>query len=224
MSLEISKIIRTKRKTVALVITTDARLIVRAPLYTPQEYIRRLVEKKRDWIERKQQEMAGRNETYIQKQYVNGEDFLLLGSRCRLEYSDVVSSVVVTSGRLLLPIDRRGEAEELIKGWYKDEAQKVFKERTEYYASRIGIKYKSVRVSTAVRRWGSCGINGTLNLSWRLIMAPMRIIDSVVVHELVHIEFRSHSKDFWTRVLMIMPDYNQQKKWLIDNQRLFETV
>ena len=71
-----------------------------------------------------------------------------------------------------------------------------------------GIKYKSVRVSAATRRWGSCGVNGMLNLSWRLVMAPLRVIDSVVVHELAHIEFRNHSKDFWARVRMIMHVFN----------------
>jgi predicted metal-dependent hydrolase len=87
-----------------------------------------------------------------------------------------------------------------------------------------GIKYKSVRVSAATRRWGSCGVNGTLNFTWRLVMAPLRVIDSVVVHELAHIEFRNHAKDFWATVRMIMPDYDQQRKWLEEHKRLLEVM
>jgi hypothetical protein len=224
MSIEISEIVRTRRKTIALVITPDAKLIVRAPLSTPKEYIRRLVEKKREWIKRKQQEIARRNETYVKKQFVNGEDFMLLGGRYVLEYTGTVLSVVLESGRLLLPTDQQSEAAKLIKEWYYNEARRVFEERVKYYASMTGLKHKSVRVSAAARRWGSCGVNDTLNLSWRLVMAPLRVIDSVVVHELVHTEIRNHSKGFWARVRMIMPDYDQQRKWLKENQRLLEIM
>jgi predicted metal-dependent hydrolase len=224
MGIKINEIIRTRRKTIALVIAADARLIVRAPLSTSREYIDRVVERKKGWIQRKQQEIIRRNEAYLPKQYLNGDDFLLLGASYRLEYNSDVSAVVFEGGRLLMPLNRQSEAATLIRQRYVDEAKEVFQQRTEYYASVMNIKYKSVRLSTATRRWGSCGINGTLNFSWRLIMAPVRVIDSVVVHELSHIEFRNHSKDFWTRVRMTMPDYDCQKKWLADNQRLLETV
>ena len=147
-----------------------------------------------------------------------------LGERYCLEYTGTVSSVALECGSLLLPKDRTSEAAKLIKKWYRDEAQKVFEERVKYYAFVTGLQYKSVRASAAARRWGSCGVNGTLNLSWRLVMAPLRVIDSVVVHELVHTEFRNHSKGFWARVRKIMPDYDQQKKWLKENQRILEIM
>lgn len=68
--------------------------------------------------------------------------------------------------------------------WYKNEAQKVIQERVEYYSQLTGIKYKSVTITDAKRRWGSCGPKGSLNFTWRLVMAPLRVIDYVVVHEL----------------------------------------
>ena len=222
MGVKISEIIRTKRKTLALEITADAKLIVRAPLSTPQEYISRMVERKSGWVRRKQQEIVRRNETYVQKQFENGEDYMFLGNRYRLEYSRAVSSVTLEGGRLLLPTAQKSEAAKLIKAWYRHEAQKVFEERVRHYAAITGLKYKSVRVSAALTRWGSCGINGTLNFSWRLAMAPLCVIDAIVVHELVHIEFRNHSKKYWSRVRMIMPDYDQQKKWIKENQRKLE--
>jgi predicted metal-dependent hydrolase len=224
VSIEISEIIRTKRKTIALVVTTDAKLIVRAPLSTPKKYIDSLVEKKSGWIIRKQQEIARRNEAYAHKPYVNGKDFMFLGSSCRLEYSSQVSSVVLECSKIILPIDQKSETAKLIREYYLEAGRRIFRERTEYYACLTGIKYKSVRVSAATRRWGSCGVNGTLNFTWRLVMTPLRVIDSVVVHELAHIEFRNHSKDFWARVRMIMPDYDQQRKWLEEHKRLLEVM
>lgn len=224
MSIEISEIIRSKRKTIALVVTTDARVLVRAPLSTPKKYIDSLVKQKSGWIIRKQQEIARRNEAYAHQLYVNGKDFMLLGSSCRLEYSDQVSSILLAHSKIILPIDQKRQTTKLIREYYLETARRIFRERTEYYACLTGIKYKSVRVSAATRRWGSCGINGTLNFAWRLVMAPLRVVDSVVVHELAHIEFRNHSKDFWARVRMIMPDYDQQRKWLEEHQRLLEVT
>jgi predicted metal-dependent hydrolase len=224
VNIEISEIIRSKRKTIALVVTTDARVLVRAPLSTPKKYIQSLVKQKSGWIIRKQQEIARRNEVYADQLSANGKDFMILGSSCQLEYSDQVSSIVLAPNKIILPIDQKRETKQLIRAYYVETASRIFRERTEYYACLTGIKYKSVRVSSATRRWGSCGINGTLNLTWRLAMAPLRVIDSVVVHELAHIEFRNHSKEFWARVRMIMPDYDRQRKWLEEHQRLLEVM
>jgi predicted metal-dependent hydrolase len=224
VDIEISEIIRTKRKTIALVVTANANLIVRAPLSTPRKYIDSLVEKKSGWIRRKQQEMVRRNENYASDLYANRECLMLLGSVYRIEYSDKTPSVILESGRVLLPADQKSETDKLIREYCLEAARKIFRERTEHYACLAGIKYKSVRVSAATRRWGSCGVNGTLNFTWRLVMAPLRVVDSVVVHELAHIEFKNHSKDFWARVRMIMPDYDQQRKWLEDHQRLLEVM
>ena len=62
------------------------------------------------------------------------------------------------------------------------------------------------------RRWGSSGSKGTVNFSWRLIMAPLEIIDYVIVHELVHLEQRDHSRLFWDKVKSIMPDFKKRQK------------
>ncbi len=60
---------------------------------------------------------------------------------------------------------------------------------------------------------------GDLNLSWHLILAPMEIIDYVIVHELVHLEVKNHSKYFWNKVRTVMPDYNDRRYWLKQNGR-----
>jgi predicted metal-dependent hydrolase len=63
-------------------------------------------------------------------------------------------------------------------------------------------------------RWGSCTSMGIINLNWRLFLAPMRIIDYVIVHELAHLRYHNHSKDFWNLVRSIIPDYEERKEWL----------
>ncbi|MCX6013893.1 MAG: M48 family metallopeptidase, partial [Chloroflexi bacterium] len=80
------------------------------------------------------------------------------------------------------------------------------------------IKYKNVRITSAQTRWGSCSGHGNLYFSWRLIMAPLEVIDYVVIHELAHIHMKNHSPKFWEKVESMYPDYVACKKWLRDNQ------
>jgi hypothetical protein len=87
-------------------------------------------------------------------------------------------------------------------------------------ATELGLVYASLRITSARRRWGSCGPKGTLNFSWRLVMAPPPVIDYVIVHELAHLEIRNHSRLFWERVARWSPDYKQQQAWLKANGRL----
>ncbi len=88
------------------------------------------------------------------------------------------------------------------------------------YSEMTGLIHRSIKITSAKKRFGSCSPNGSLNFSWRLMMAPLNIIDYVVVHELVHIEERNHSKNFWNKVRIILPDYKQSEKWLKDNSQL----
>ncbi|WP_461570694.1 M48 family metallopeptidase, partial [Thermincola ferriacetica] len=207
MSIEIHEIILSKRKTIALVVTADAKLVVRAPLNTPTDYIKSLVQKKKKWITEKQQAIVLRNEIHKEKQFVNGEGFLYLGDSYKLEISKDEQQVILKHGRLILPETELRTAGEKIRRWYKNEAKRVIQERVKYYSQLTGIKYKSVKITDAKRRWGSCGPKGSLNFTWRLVMAPLRVIDYVVVHELAHIEFADHSKEYWVRVRTIMPDF-----------------
>jgi len=71
-----------------------------------------------------------------------------------------------------------------------------------------------LRITNARKRWGSCSVKGNLNFTWRLIMAPLQVIDYVVVHELVHIKEKNHSKNFWNHVSSYLPDYKQKRKEL----------
>jgi predicted metal-dependent hydrolase len=63
-------------------------------------------------------------------------------------------------------------------------------------------------------RWASCGSIGVLNFHWKCMMAPPRIIDYIVVHELCHFHHRNHTDAFWNEVDKVMPDYRERKEWL----------
>jgi predicted metal-dependent hydrolase len=89
--------------------------------------------------------------------------------------------------------------------------------RVKMLAQTNGFTYKSIRINSAVTRWGSCGPSNTLNFSWRLLAAPPDVIDSVILHELVHTEIKNHSSRFYTKLASVKPDYKESEKWLKNN-------
>ena len=123
-------------------------------------------------------------------------------------------------GSIKLSRDALPKAPLVFKNWYRQQAAKILAERSQWYASRHGFAYQKIRISSALTRWGSCSSKGTLSFTWRLVMAPIPVIDYVVVHELVHLQVKNHSKEFWGRVELIMPDYKQKIKWLKENGHL----
>ena len=94
--------------------------------------------------------------------------------------------------------------------------------RMESFAERHGFSYRSVRISAAQTRWGSCSGKGHINFSFRLVMAPFFVIDSVVAHELAHLAHPNHSKLFWRAVADILPDFETGRHWLKKNGHLLE--
>jgi len=93
-------------------------------------------------------------------------------------------------------------------------AAELIPQRVAYYSGLTGISYLRVKINSAKKRWGSCSARGNLNFSWRLALAPLEVIDYVVVHELAHIIHRNHSKRFWALVSKLYPNYKTCRKWL----------
>ena len=93
-------------------------------------------------------------------------------------------------------------------------AEKRLNERVSAYTSKVSVEPKAVVVKNQMKRWGSCTSEGTLYLNWRIIMAPMSVVDYVIVHELTHMQTPDHSSAFWKDVSKVLPDYERRKEWL----------
>lgn len=100
---------------------------------------------------------------------------------------------------------------------YRDAAADYIPKRVSYYHTFTGGNYSKITIRDQKTRWGSCSAKGTLSFSFRLMMAPPRVLDYVVVHELCHLTYMNHSKDFWNMVESILPDYKEHRKWLKEN-------
>ena len=101
-----------------------------------------------------------------------------------------------------------------------DKALKYIPERVAYFAKQIGVDYGRITIRNQKTRWGSCSSRGNLNFNCLLMLAPPEVIDYVVVHELCHRKQMNHSKDFWSEVEKVIPNYKQSEKWLKDEGTL----
>ncbi|MCK4532445.1 M48 family metallopeptidase [bacterium] len=215
--IRIDKIIRSKRRTLALEIEPDASLIVRAPQRISLDYIEQIVQKKRLWIQSKQQLTREKYVKIQSKEFVNGEGFLYLGHTYSLS---IVNNNVpfLFDNEFLLSRHYLPKGRKLFMDWYKKAAYQKIGDRLDRYSSLSGLKYNKFGITIAQKRWGSCNYKNNLSFSWRLIMAPLRVIDYVVVHELVHTVEKNHSKRFWSRVKLLDPNYQNNKKWIKENE------
>jgi len=220
LNIDIEKIVRTKRKTIALQITDDGTLIIRSPLEATDETIMKVIARHKKWIESKKRYIDSRDPKYAPKEFVNGEGFLYLGNYYRLKIVDSQKEPLKFENGFYLSREALPQAREVFINWYKNMAYQKILERVQWYAKKGGFKYNKINITNAQKRWGSCSLKGNLNFSWRIIMAPLNVLDYVVVHELVHLVEYNHKKTFWNKVKVLMPYYEQYKDWLKNNGHL----
>jgi predicted metal-dependent hydrolase len=220
--IKIEKIIRSKRRSIAMYINSDAELIVRAPFNTSEKTINKVVLKYKDRLQKTQEEVRLRNLKFNKKEFVDGERFLYLGNYYNLKLMDNPEILLDFKDEFLLSKKYLSYAKNIFIIWYKRRAYEKISQRVEWYAQKNGFEYNKINITNAQKRWGSCSHRGNLSFSWRLIMAPLPIIDSVVVHELVHLEVKNHSKTFWNKVGNLDPEYKEHKSWLKNNGYLLK--
>jgi predicted metal-dependent hydrolase len=217
--IRIEKIVRSHRRTIALIITPEAHLIVRAPLRAPAAMIDEVIREKSGWIRKKMGEMRGRPHAVVHS-YEEGEIFWFLGRPYPLHIVDSAGDGIQRTDRLCVSHTIKPDIRSGIQRWYRKEAYKEIHSRCMWFSMMTGYSPSSVRITDACQRWGSCNHRGGLNFSWRLIQAPLGIVDYVIVHELVHLRQPDHSRRFWVKVKELMPDYERRREWLRENERL----
>ena len=217
MPVEIDQIIRTKRKTIALIVKPDGSLLVRAPMRATNKSIQEFVSRNTQWIEKTRVKIKAVSPPRP-KQYLPGEEFEYLGNAYPLEIVvEQNKDLLLEDGKFKLAASSQDKAETVFERWYKQQARQILTERVEFHACQNGFEYCSIGITSARTRWGSCSAKGALNFSWRLIQAPMEAVDYVVIHELVHTVIHDHSRKYWRKLEQTLPDYRERRKWLKSN-------
>ncbi len=215
--MKIDRLVRSNRKTIALIIQKDGTFIVRAPHRLSIQRILDVVKGRQAWIETQQASIRQSWEAFHRHSFTTGEAFYYLGNIYPLEIVETASQALSLDGRFYLRRRDLPQARQVFETWYRQRASEIMTERVGWYAAQYGFSYQRIRLTSALTRWGSCNPKGGLNFTWRLVMAPLAVIDNVVVHELVHTRIRNHSYEFWKQVQNIFPDYKTCDSWLKQN-------
>ena len=220
------KVIRTGRRKTASVKVEEGRVFAAVPDSLSDSRIEALLARKSRWIKEKLR--LQRDAVPVKpKQYISGEHFTYLGRNYRLQVATGKSvAVKLRQGRLWVHVpggrDGPGEVRDALTQWYRTHADQKLKEKVERYAGIIGVSPKAVCIKTFKSRWGSCDSRGLVQFNWKIIIAPNRIVDYLVVHELCHLKEHNHSPLFWKCVESVFPDYQECREWLKLNGRILQ--
>ena len=219
---------RSNRKSIGITIERDGAVIVRAPVRVSLDEIEKLVSDKQVWIQQKLSQKALLSREKPKREFVNGQGFLYLGRSYRLRYVNGTrssESYKIQNGQALrlrhgyfeLGVREKHNARKHFISWYTRKTEKKLKERVPRYDKRIGVQVEKFRVSSLGHRWASLSRNGVINFNYRSVMAPIWVFDYILVHEMIHMIERRHSRRFWQIVARVIPDYEEHARWLSAN-------
>ncbi len=205
------------RRTIAMHIEPDGKILVKAPRFVSDGDIRRFIERHSDWIEKHQSRITAVRESK------KDDEYLFLGKSLTLSPGNH-TTISVKEDKLLFPKALLFRKEKEITSWYLTQARQIITKQTEKFAREMQADYRDITFSDTKSQWGRCTRDNRLQFSWRLVMAPILVLNYVVIHELSHTTEKNHSRAFWARVRQINPSYRQQLKWLKEHGSSLKVV
>jgi Predicted metal-dependent hydrolase len=181
--------------------------------------VKGILDSKRSWIlsKLKKEELRSPKKRI---RYISGESVSYLGRKYPLRISyGLQNALSLKEGKFEFTIfDRKKSYNDTVKklmfAWYQGRARRLLVKKTKIFSESMGVSPQSITVKDYKSRWGACSIKGHLFFNWRIIMAPIKIIDYLVVHELCHLLEYNHSKNFWNHVSNNCVHYEKSRKWL----------
>jgi len=213
-----------KRKTLNITVERDRSVVVRAPEGTDPQKIRHAVESKQLWIYEKirhPQKYQGIPHP-PGKELVSGESMLYLGRNYRIDIVEDDYGGIRFANKFIVSKTTLSCARQWFRDWYIAKAKEKINPKVRHHAKNMGVEYNKVRISDLKYRWGSCTPKDNLNFNWRLIKAPMFVIDYVIVHELAHLMESNHTAQFWNIIEAQLPGSRKAKDWLKEHGAIIE--
>ncbi len=211
------KIIKSFRKSISMKIDKAWEIIIKAPLFLSKKKIEDFVNKNKSWVEEKTQLILDGV-----KKYIEWEKFMYFWEDYELKFSSDVKNIDFDWKYFYIDKNHKNNVEALFEYFYKKEARTYIQERTDFISKKYNLEFNKFKITSAKTRWWSCSSTRNISFSYRLIMAPIKTIDYVIVHELAHLNEMNHSKNFWNLVEKMMSwiypwDYKVYKKWLSEH-------
>ena len=201
----------------AVTVDPAGSVLVLAPQGLPPARLDAIVTRKAAWIARRLRRAESHGPSPAPREFVSGESVLYLGRHYRLKVRpDETGEARLRGGWLHVPAPSGAQQATRVRAamiaWFRRHAGERLPARVEAWRAKAGVCAPRVVVADQRKRWGSCDQRGTVRLNWRIVQAPMRLVDYVVVHELVHLRHRGHGRDYWQAVGRVMPDYERRRE------------
>ncbi len=223
---------RRSRRAIRMRLQIDSlgKVTLVAPWFSTQSQIHSFADRHQAWLQKHLVRLERQKALRPTLRYRSGDQFYYFGEPLQLEIlpSDLKRpSLKVREDRMIITLHRQigknegtDSAKKVIRDFYRKKAEEVIRDRLDHFNAHYGFRFHRVAFRDQKSRWGSCSRAGNLNFNWRLIMAPIEVIDYVVVHELCHLGQMNHGSRFWALVEEVMPDHKAHRKWLKDNSIL----
>jgi predicted metal-dependent hydrolase len=214
---------RSRRRSIGFSVD-DLGLTVTAPRWVALGQIDAAIREKERWIFAKIVELQERRRAVPRVRWEHGGSLPYLGAPmtlCVARGSQLGDAVLFDAAGhqltiALPPSAGPQQVKDRVQGWLQAEARRIFAERLDLYAAKLGVRHRLFRLSSAATRWGSCSVDGRILLNWRLVHFPMSSIDYVVAHELAHLKEMNHGPGFWRTVAQILPGFEAARAHLKD--------
>lgn len=191
-----------KRKNFLLSITPEGHINLKAPSKVKEDEIMEYIESQSKLLLDIQNQLENRKYISNKKSYDEAEIFLYMGKPCNL--SDIID---------IIP-ESEEEIQIALKKFYTSKTKEIVKNRVKHFEKLIGVKANSVTIVDSHCNWGTCNYKKELTFNYKLSMAPLEVIDYVVIHELCHILHLNHDRSFWRKVGSYDPNYKQHQEYL----------
>ena len=222
---------RSKRaRNIRLQIDNEGQFTLVAPRLMPKFVIKSFLVKHNSWIQKQWVKIEKQKKLRPKFNYQNGDTFYYFGEKVDLivNPSDKKrptikirdDQMLITLHRSISKTDGVVAVKKAIESFYRKKAEEVIHDRLQFFNEHYQFKYNRVTLRNQKTRWGSCSHLKNLNFNWRLIMAPIEVIDYMVVHELCHLKEMNHSKRYWNLVAVTIPNHKTVRKWLRENHYL----
>ena len=212
------KIIKKDIKNITLKVKPTCVEVLTVPLRTDDKHIEHILKKRNDWINKKI-DFFQLNNKIENKEYVSGESFKYLGKNYRLKVIESKEEEVkLLRGYIQIFIKNKMDfkrKEKLLNDWYTKRAENYFEKIVENYLHIVKKEVKNIRIRQMKTRWGSCNpLKSYINLNSELIKKSKESIEYVIFHELAHLIYDNHSREFYNYLNTYMPDWKKRKEKL----------
>ncbi|MFC2110588.1 M48 family metallopeptidase, partial [Bacteroidota bacterium] len=192
---------KSNRKTVSIFIERDGSVSARVPERLSNKEIEKVLKSKEYQIYKNLAEWTQLNERYVLREYVSGQSFLYFGRNYRLKLvEELLGEVQFSKGVFLLSKQELEKAKEYFVEFYRNKLKAKLKPFIKRYVEQLGVSPNEVKVMELKNRWGSCSAKGNINFHWKCAMAPVDVLEYIVVHELAHLIHLNHTTAFWNEV------------------------